>query len=80
MKLDFEIEVKDLLIDSDSETGRVDGVWINGTNYADSTVEELIVAIVGGQAAWAELISRKTDQAMTMWTEDRSEDEYGVPV
>lgn len=80
MKLCFDIQVNDLTIDSDSATGRVDGVWVDGTDYSDKTVEELIVAIVGGQAAWSELISRKTEQEIEGRGLDRSEDEYGVPV
>jgi hypothetical protein len=80
MKLFFDIEVNDITIDSDSETGRVDGVWVDNINYADRTVEELVIAMIGGHDAWAELISRKTDQEIEGRQQDRSEDQYGVPI
>ena len=81
MKLTVEIDCGIIDVETDSETGRVDSVWVNGYDYADKTVEELIIALAGGQRKWSvKVADAEYDYHHADKGPDRMEDEFGVPV
>jgi len=55
----FQMGVDEIEIEAD-ETGRIEGVWVgDGINYADKTVEELVIAALGGCEKFMRLLSQE---------------------
>jgi hypothetical protein len=63
MKLTVTVDLGEVEIETDSGTGRIDGVWIANKNYADSTAEELILALLG-QMDWSKAIAKEEERQL----------------
>ena len=79
MKLIFEFDLGEVEIETNSNHGRLDSVWVNGKNYAERSVDDFIVALAGGPIGWSRLIALK-EQIEQDPEKDRPEDQYGVPI
>lgn len=60
MKLCFEVDLGEIEIETNTETGRIDSVWVSGGDVSNLTVEEFILAVLGGQEKWSRMISEET--------------------
>jgi hypothetical protein len=81
VKLTIITDLGEVEIETNSETGRVDSVFIDGIDFADKTVEEFVIAMIGGPEGWSKTLSEAEWNARAHKEErDRMEDIDGVPV
>jgi hypothetical protein len=57
MKLTFEIDLGEVEVDTNSEHGSIDAVWVNGENLINKTVEEFLIEAFGGQRKWTQKVA-----------------------
>lgn len=59
MMLTFEVDLGTIELSVNSDSGRIDNVFVGSKDMVESTVEELIVELLGGPHKLSQLISEE---------------------
>lgn len=70
MKLDFSVLLPELEVETNSEHGEIDRVFLDGQDFSNRSVAELIMAHFG-EYCWREKIILETESALEATKERR---------
>lgn len=57
----FYVDLREVEVEVDLESGRIEHVWHDGFDFADKSVEELIIAMMGGPDRFAMRIYKEQE-------------------
>lgn len=82
MRFMIEKDLGFVEIETNTDHGCIDGVWINGRNYADQSVAEMVLNLIGHEE-WLKMIVRaqaEHDQPKKMIEPQFDDDTLFAPV
>lgn len=65
MKIDITYDLGEVVIETDTNHGNVEAVFIDGLDVSDLTAVEMIIKVIG-EEKWQQLISKTIDDAINI--------------